>query len=94
MQGALGDCYFLTALSVLAEWPDRVRKLFIDDKVNDSGVYGAWVTKNGERFPVLVDDYIPVDGDAPAFSQSHGPELWVIILEKAYAKINGGYFSI
>lgn len=28
-QGHLGDCYFLTSLSSLAEWPDRIRRLFI-----------------------------------------------------------------
>ena len=30
-QGALGDCYFLSVLSVLTEKPDRVRKLFETD---------------------------------------------------------------
>jgi hypothetical protein len=44
---------------------------------------------------VIVDGYIPVDSnDEPVMAKAHGPELWVIILEKAYAKINGGYFSI
>jgi len=41
-----------------------------------------------------MDDYIPVIGDKPAFSKSHGPELWVIILEKAWAKIHGNYERI
>ena len=30
----------------------------------------------------------------PAFSTSHGPELWVILLEKAYAKINQCFANI
>jgi len=30
-QGALGDCYFLSALSVMAEKPDRIRQLFLSD---------------------------------------------------------------
>lgn len=94
LQGALGDCYFLSTLSVLAEWPDRIRRLFVNDAVNDVGIYGAWVTKNGERFAVVVDDFIPVDGDRPAFSQAHGAELWVIILEKVWAKIHGSYERI
>lgn len=41
-----------------------------------------------------MDDYIPVDGDRPAFSQAHGAELWVLILEKAWAKIHGSYERI
>lgn len=68
LQGALGDCYFLSTLSVLAEWPNRIRKLFVSDQVNDVGIYGAWVTKNGERFAVVVDDFIPVEDGGPAFS--------------------------
>ena len=27
-QGQIGDCYFLTALSALAEWDDRLRGVF------------------------------------------------------------------
>ena len=30
-QGQLGDCYLLSALSALAEDPERIRKLFHDD---------------------------------------------------------------
>jgi calpain-15 len=42
---------------------------------------------------VIVDDYFPYDpmSKTPAFSQSNGPELWVLLLEKAWAKINGNY---
>lgn len=44
---------------------------------------------------VIVDSYIPVDSnDEPVMAKAHGPELWVIILEKAYAKLNGGYLNI
>lgn len=93
-QGALGDCYFLSALSVLAEKPNRIRKLFVDENVNDHGVYGVWITKNGMRHQIVMDDYIPVYGDNPAFSQAHKGELWVLILEKAWAKIHGSYERI
>ena len=33
-QGMLGDCYFVAALATLAEWPDRVRKIFVTTKAN------------------------------------------------------------
>jgi calpain-15 len=48
-QGGLGDCYFLSTLSVLAEKPNRIRKMFIDGEANEYGIYGVWASKNGMR---------------------------------------------
>jgi hypothetical protein len=43
IQGELGDCYFLSALSALAENPERIKKLFptlkISDKVHTSETF-------------------------------------------------------
>jgi calpain-15 len=33
-QGMLGDCYFVAALATLAEWPDRVKKIFVSEQAN------------------------------------------------------------
>ena len=33
-QGMLGDCYFVASLATLAEWPDRVKRIFVSDKTN------------------------------------------------------------
>ena len=79
---------------MLAEYPERVKKLFISDKVADQGIYGVWITKNGVRHQIVMDDYVPCAGDKPAFSQSHKGELWPLILEKAWAKIHGSYERI
>lgn len=44
---------------------------------------------------VVVDDYFPCfPKGTPIFSRSHGNELWVLLLEKAYAKVHGSYKSI
>ena len=40
-QGALGDCYFLSALAALAEHPRRVEKLFATKETNKAGMYGV-----------------------------------------------------
>mmetsp|Transcript_12340 Transcript_12340/g.16737 ORF Transcript_12340/g.16737 Transcript_12340/m.16737 type:complete len:166 (+) Transcript_12340:237-734(+) len=93
-QGLLGDCYFLSVLSVLSEEPKRITRLFLTDKQNNLGVYGIRICKNGEWKEVVVDDYIPCWKDGPAFSKAHGNELWVILLEKAWAKLHGSYERI
>lgn len=44
---------------------------------------------------VVLDDFIPCTVDGyPAFTQNKGPELWVIFLEKAWAKVHGSYERI
>jgi calpain-15 len=44
---------------------------------------------------VTVDDYIPCFyNGGPMFSRSNGNELWVLLLEKAYAKLHGHYYSL
>eukprot|EP00347_Sterkiella_histriomuscorum_P017724 403348238 len=93
-QGLLGDCYFLSCLSVLAENPKRIMKLFVTDKVNDYGVYAIRICKNGEWKEVVIDDRIPCFQGEPAFSKSVGDELWVLLMEKAWAKLHNSYERI
>ena len=50
--------------------------------------------KNGEWKEVILDDWIPCHRGAPCFSNAHGNELWVILLEKAWAKLHGSYERI
>ena len=43
--------------------------------------------------PVVVDDYLPVNPDdgKPAFASCRESEIWVSLLEKAWAKLHGTY---
>jgi len=44
---------------------------------------------------VVIDDNFPCTwGNRPAFNHSKKNELWVMILEKAWAKVHGGYLNI
>jgi len=53
------------------------------------------ICKNGEWVEITVDDYFPCfPNGPPMFSKGHGNELWVLLLEKAYAKIHGSYRNI
>ena len=92
LQGRLGNCWFMSALACIAENPETVQRLFIDSEVNESGFYRVRVNKGGEWIVVVVDDYFPCYPYAgPIFSKSVSNELWVLLLEKAYAKVHGSY---
>ena len=96
LQGGLGDCYFLSAIAGLAEYPDRIKKLFLTRHVNDEGIYCIALCINGLWEEVIMDDQVPTMqySRSPAFNHSRGNELWVILLEKAWAKVHGGYLNI
>lgn len=40
---------------------------------------------------VIIDDKIPCRGRTPLYSRGNGNELWVLLLEKAWAKLYGSY---
>jgi calpain-15 len=43
---------------------------------------------------VIVDDQFPCLYKRPIFSSANGKELWVLVLEKVWAKIHGSYKRI
>lgn len=57
-------------------------------------MYGAWFYIDGIWQCVVIDDYFPTYNGKPIFSKNNGNEIWVMLLEKAYAKIYGSYQAI
>eukprot|EP00899_Mesostigma_viride_P008719 jgi/Mesvir1/17849/Mv12933-RA.1 len=103
-QGGVGDCWFLSALAVVAERHDLIAKLFADTAPNCAGCYHVRLFLDGDWRSILVDDLFPVT-DKPrrpehaadtglAFSRSRRNQLWAPLLEKAYAKAHGSYRAI
>ncbi len=92
-QGSVGNCYFLSTLSSLCMHPELISRLFKTKEVNQSGYYEVALFIDGEWQIVFVDDYFVVyEGtNSFPFAKPNGKELWVIILEKAWAKVNSGY---
>lgn len=60
LQGELGDCYLLSALSSLAENPNRIKKLFPNTQINSNGVFETIMYIHGQPVSVLLDDYVVV----------------------------------
>jgi len=60
-QGAVGDCWFVSALAVLAaSRPDLVLQLLPSAEVSPSGCYAADLFLDGGWSSVLVDDSFPI----------------------------------
>jgi len=88
LQGKLDDSYLLAALASISEEDHRIRKMFVSDKVIREGIFGIYTYFGGERKQVVVDNFFPCKSQKPVFSRAHGKELWVMIIEKAWAKIH------
>jgi len=80
----------MSGFCAIAENPALVRRLFINQEYNPEGIYKIRLFK-GEWIVITVDDYIPCVENLPYFTRGNGPELWVILLEKACAKFYGCY---
>ena len=63
VQGSCGDCYYLSSLSAIAEYPERIKKIFITKEVNEAGCYAVTMYINGEKRTVVVDDYFPYNNE-------------------------------
>ncbi|KAF3551194.1 hypothetical protein DY000_02010624, partial [Brassica cretica] len=88
-QGRLGDCWFLSAVAVLTE-VSQISEVIITPEYNEEGIYTVRFCIQGEWVPVVIDDWIPCESPGkPAFATSKRlNELWVSIVEKAYAKLH------
>ena len=59
IQGSLGHNWIPAAASCLT--PERIRKLFITDKLNNAGVYSVTLHMMGIPVTVTVDDLLTFD---------------------------------
>lgn len=79
--------------SSFAEVPERVKARFITKRVNACGIYAISLFVNGQEHAVVVDDHFVInDYGSPKFAQMLRGKLWVMLLEKAWAKLHGSYW--
>ncbi|MEB3188968.1 MAG: CARDB domain-containing protein [Snowella sp.] len=91
-QGIVGDCYYLSTLSSIAqEKPSYIQDMFID---NGDNTFTVKFLNNGVNNYVTVDHYLPTDSNDKFVYASYGSsytntsnELWVALAEKAYAQL-------
>lgn len=106
-QGQIGDCYFMSAIGAVAKADPGLLKKLIKGPFKDGSYEVTLHIKDAEKFDwraerkpqkVTVSAEFLVDGYGnPAYAQGGDTELWVMLLEKAYAILRkdqiqkGGY---
>ena len=99
--GELGDCYFLSALAILSQNPENIKKLLPINKISSTGTYLLNIYIHGIETSIVIDDYFPII-DVPGYENmlafaninSSTGSIWPILLEKAWAKCNLSYEDI
>ena len=103
-QGQLGDCWLLSAIACLSEKPGAIQRLFVERTYNPRGKYTIrlWDGIKRKFVKISIDDQFPCSplrkggkkGGKPLFTNPNGGEIWVCLLEKAFAKLSGSYANI
>lgn len=95
-QGSLGDCYFCCAAASCASIPVLIRDVFSLYQDEVQGVYRVLLCKHGWWQTVVVDDYLPTQSGRLCFARNRNQpqQLWVPLLEKAFAKVHGSFAAI
>lgn len=95
LQGNISNCYLISSLSSLAQWPHRIEHLFYKKKDPEGNcLWSVCLCKNGAFEEFVIDDFIPYSRNKIQLVSSRSGAYWPMLLEKAYAKIFGGYWNI
>ena len=92
-QGSLGDCYFLAGLSALAQTDPNLIQQSIT--ALGDGTYAVRFYKGSTAYYYRIDAQLPSSGGGLAYARltQSGSELWVALLEKAFAQFRSGQNS-
>jgi len=104
-QGRLGDCWLISALTCLAQYPHRIKHAFGEtEQASEDGRYELqlWDFRTGEWTKIVIDDMIPCE-ERPWYQRSAVPlfvkpskiqGIWAVLIEKAFAKFLGTYGAL
>lgn len=104
LQGGLGDCWFLSAISAVSHSnPELIGRLFHSScrkEVPENGLFTLMFYEDGKPMIISIDNKLatPKDGCYTSFTdylkEDGVAEVWPNIIEKAYAKFKGSYTII
>lgn len=93
-QGGVGDCWLISSFASMAEFPEALMAVFDQQVLASDGRYVVKLFSfaEGKFVDVEIDDRLPAEnGDTVYVGVSMDGEIWPCLLEKAFAKISGGY---
>jgi hypothetical protein len=94
-QGKLKDCFLMAACLQLSQMPDLIPSLFVNPDIS-SGCCCLRFTAFGRPYYVIVDTIVPFENGVPVYAHpgESTDSIWFCLLEKAYAKLMGGWDQI
>lgn len=97
-QGAIENCWFVSAVSTLTvNWAlfDQVVPIGQSFEHKYHGIFHFRFWRFGEWLDITVDDRLPTQNGKLLCAHSNvDNEFWVALLEKAFAKLHGGYSKL
>ncbi|KAI0984878.1 hypothetical protein GJ496_005122 [Pomphorhynchus laevis] len=95
IQGKLGDCWLIAALSLVSEVPSILFKIMVTKEYNALGMYQIRLCDRGLWKVFTIDDRFPVANyDFFVFTYAKRRQLFAALIEKAFAKMHGNYSAL
>ena len=102
-QGDLSDCWFVVAVANITLHKQIFERVVPSNQTFDrqngyTGLFHFRFWQFGSWVDVVIDDYLPFDKKTVqpwcSWNRQEPNEFWVSLIEKAYAKLNGGYRNL
>ena len=87
---------YAVLLELTKVYPSIFNKIILTQEFNPQGKYEVQLFIDGEYKVITIDDYFPcIRGtNVYYFTRPTNFAIWTVLIEKAWAKVNGGYLNI